>query len=133
METIDDILLGLNKSLEHDTLNLEQFSSLIKELKAQFQLRKGVLVDFEFYNEKRLKKARREKLKALKLKDFVYAENQYELEAVCQSHQELKNKIGTENSKFYFEDHILTYYFFGTAKNDQVIREYLVYKNELWV
>lgn len=133
METIDEIISGLNKSLEDDPLNLEQFSSLIKMLKIKFQLRKGVLVDFEFYNEKRLKKARREKLKALKLKDFVYAETQYELEAVCQSHQELKSKVSTENSKFCFEDHTLTYYYFGTSKNDQVIREYLVYKNELWL
>lgn len=132
METIDEILSGLNKSLDDEKLNLEQFSSLIKTLKTHFHLRKGVLIDFEFYNEQRLKKARREKLKALKLRDFKYAETQYELEAVCQNHQDLKKKFSTENSKFYFEDLTLTYCYFGKAKNDPLIREYLVYKNELW-
>lgn len=133
METIDDIISGLNKSLEDDPLNLEQFSGLIITLKTHFELRKGELFDFEFYNERRLKKARREKLKALKLRDFKFAESQHELEEICQNHQSLKLKISIENSKFYFEDHTLKYYYFGTSRNDQLIREYLVYKSELWL
>jgi len=133
MDAIDDIISGLNKSLDDDPLNLEQFSGLIKTLKTHFQLRKGVLFDFEFFNELRLKKARREKLKALKLKDFNFAENQSELESICQNHQGIKSNLKLENSKFYFEDHTLTYYYFGTSKNDQLIREYLVYKDELWL
>lgn len=132
MDTIEDILSGLNQSLEDEILNLEQFSGLIKALKTHFQLRKGELINFEFYNEKRLKKARRDMLKALKLRDFNFAEGQHELEQICQSHLRLKMKLGIENSKFYFEDQTLTYWYFGTAKNDSIIREYLVYKNELW-
>ena len=38
MDTIEDILSGLNQSLEDEILNLEQFSGLIKTLKTQFQL-----------------------------------------------------------------------------------------------
>ena len=133
METIDDIISALNKSLEDDPLNLEQFSGLIRMLKTHFQLRKGDLFDFEFYNERRLRKSRREKLKAMKLLDFKFAECQHDLEEICQSYQKLKIELSLEHSKFYFEDHTLKYYYFGTSKNDQLIREYLVYKNELWV
>jgi hypothetical protein len=91
------------------------------------------LYNFEFYNERRLKKARREKLKALKLRDFKFAECQQELEEICQSYQNLMIELSLENSKFYLEDSKLKYYYFGTSKNDQVIREYLFYKNELWL
>jgi hypothetical protein len=46
MDTIDDILSGLNKSLEDDPLNLEQFRVLIKTLKTNFKIRKRRIVQF---------------------------------------------------------------------------------------
>jgi hypothetical protein len=83
------------------------------------------LIDFEYFNEKRLEEAQKEKIICVQLQDFERAASNRDLESECQKYVDIKNEFKIEKSRFHFEQNYLLYFCLGTAKNDKLVREYL--------
>ena len=79
MDTLKFIVAKLNEMLEaeqFDEVMFEFYIALLVE-KYNFEIH---LIDFEFYNEEKLRKAQTEKRKGMELHDFEYTANCRELE-----------------------------------------------------
>ena len=87
------------------------------------------LIDFEYYNEKRLGDAKQEKIIFVQLQNFKRAASNRDLELECQKHVDLKSEFKIEKSTFHYEQNYLMYFYLGTAKNDKLVREY--FKKEM--
>jgi len=114
----------LNKFLESDSFDIEEFDKLYKSLKHNntFKIK---LFDFEYYNEKRLEEAKKEKIICVELMNFERAASNRDLELECQKYIDIKSEFKIEKSAFHYEQKYLMYFYFGTAKNDKLVREYL--------
>lgn len=124
--SIKYFLNRLNSFLEADQLHIGEFGRTLRRFKKRFDPKIGV-IDFKYFDEKRLKKARQEKLKGELIKNFQYVRSQRRLERVCQQYLELKSQIGIEKSKFLFEENVLMYCHFGTSKNDLAIMQWILH------
>ncbi|HZL09721.1 MAG TPA: hypothetical protein VFC65_06970 [Prolixibacteraceae bacterium] len=91
----------------------------------RFNPRIGI-IDFNYFDERRLKKARQGKQKGERIQNFQYARSQRYLERVCQQHVELKMLLGIEKSIFLFEENFLLFCHFGTSKNEPLIIPYIL-------
>jgi hypothetical protein len=124
MENPEEIVLKLNELLESDQFDRNEFDFLIKLLKEQ--VKTGVkFLDFEYYNEDRLKSARSNKMAKVKLQDFEMAAKFREMEKECMNYIEIKTEYNIEKSSFYYGNDYLFYFCLGTAKNDKSVRDYL--------
>jgi hypothetical protein len=123
MEDSKNILQWLNDMLEKDNPDLELFETLLMTLKSEYNP-KIKLIDFEYYNEERLMKAKEEKLICVRLQNFEKAASNRDLELDCQKHIGLKNQLDLIKSMFDLKDGYLLYYYFGTSLNDRKIREF---------
>ncbi len=122
MDILEDIILKLDELLEADRFDELQFDGLLKTSKERFNL-KIRMIDFEFYNEERIIDAQAEKKKGLELQDFEYTANYRELERECLKYIEFKAELNIRKSMFLCEPIFLFYCFFGTAKNDLLVKE----------
>lgn len=122
---LENILSKLNAFLKDDHWDENQFDHAIKELKEQFNPKIG-LIDFKYFDERRLKKALIEKRKAEQAQNFEYTCNQLYLECVCEKYIELKQQFSIYKSMFLYEKNILLYCHYGTSKNDSQIMPYII-------
>jgi hypothetical protein len=124
METVENNVSKLNEILEDDKFNLNEFDRLIKQLKEEYKV-KIKFLDFKYHNEYRRALARKEKIKNIKIQEFETAANWRDLEKDCLSFISIRKEYNIEKSTFYFEKEYMFYFYFGTAKSDKKVREYL--------
>ena len=124
MALSEDLIKELNNFLESESFDIEKFNKLIHSIK-QNKTIKFKLFDFEYFNEKRLIEIRKEKKVFIELQIFDKAITHRHLELECQKYVDLITKFKIEKSTFYYEQNYLFYFYFGTGKNDKVVREYL--------
>ena len=124
MENPEEIVLKLNELLESDQFDRNEFDFLIKLLK-EYVKTDVKFLDFEYYNEDRLKSARSNKMAKVKLQDFEAAAKFREMEKECMNYIEIKTEYNIEKSSFYYGNDYLFYFCLGTAKNDKNVRDYL--------
>lgn len=121
MENPEEIVLKLNELLESDQFDRNEFDFLIKLLK-EYVKTDVKFLDFEYYNEDRLKSARSNKMAKVKLQDFEAAAKFREMEKECMNYIEIKTEYNIEKSTFYYDNDYLFYFYLGTAKNDKTVR-----------
>jgi phosphoenolpyruvate carboxylase len=131
-DTLEFIIAKLNKMLEAEQFDDEMFEFYIALLKEKFNF-EIQLIDFEFYDEEKLREAQTEKRKGLELQDFEYTANYRELEKMCLKCLEYKAEWKIDKSVFLHEpgrnllNSLIPVYFyychFGNAKNDAVIKK----------
>lgn len=124
METTENLVLKLNELMEENRIHRRKIDYLLDEFK-KLANPKVVLVDFEYYNEERLCMLKEKKIDCIRNQNFAEAARYRILEKECQEFIDLKEEYGISKSMFYFEKEYLFYFYFGTAKIDKKVREYL--------
>src|SRR5665648_1244969 len=99
--------LIINKVNRHFCHVSRKFRRTLMRFENRFNPWIGI-IDFNYFDEKRLKDARRGKQKGEQIQNFQYARSQRYLERVCQQYVELKTLFGIEKSIFLFEENFLT-------------------------
>lgn len=132
MDTLKFIVSKLNEMLEAEQFDTEQFEFYIALLKEKYNFEIH-LIDFEFYNEEKLREAQTEKKKGLKLQDFECTANFRAIERECLKFLEYKSEWKIEKSVFLPEpgrnllNSLIPVYFyychFCTAKNDMLVKK----------
>ena len=125
VNALESILLSLNNLLEDNNLSKTKWDRIVKKLKKLCDPKFG-LVDFKYFDEKRLKKAGLQRQKGIRLRNFEYACNQLYLEWVCQKYIELRKLIDIGRSRFIFEKNFLIFCHYGTSPNDAQIITYIL-------
>ena len=92
----------LNNFLESDSFDIEKFDNLYLSIKLNntFKIK---LIDFEYYSEKRLEEAKKEKIICVQLQNFERAASNRDLELECQKYVDLKMELKIEKSTFHYE------------------------------
>lgn len=124
MAVSENVIHELNNLLEADSFEIKQFANLYRLIKEQDTV-KIKLIDFEYYNEKKLEEVKKEKIICVQLQNFERAASSRDLELECQKYVDLKKEFKIEKSMFHYEQNYLMYFYLGTAKNDKLVREYL--------
>ena len=128
METSENIILKLNEFLESDEFHLSEFNYLLNELLELENLR-IVLIDFEYYNEDRLKLLQESKIECVRVQEFEEAANYRKLEAECQEYIDIREEYCINKSMFYIEKEYLLYFYIGKSVIAKLVKENL--KNHL--
>ncbi|HZL09520.1 MAG TPA: hypothetical protein VFC65_05950 [Prolixibacteraceae bacterium] len=123
-KSINYFLMKLNGFLEADQFDIGKFGNTLMRFEKRFNPIIGI-IDFNYFDERRLNKAHRGKQKGEQIQNFQYARSQRYLERVCQQHVELKTLIGIEKSIFLFEENFLLFCHFRTSKNDREILQWI--------
>ena len=121
-------LKKLNSFLDTREFEIGKFGRTLKRFEKRFNFKIGV-IDFKYYDEKRLMKVRKKILKLEKIINFGYFRSQRRLELVCQQYLELKAQLDIDKSNFLFEENVLMYCHFGTSKNDQAIMQWILHED----
>jgi hypothetical protein len=103
-----------------------RFDKLLNELK-ELENPKIVLIDFEYYNCEKLKFYYDKKLEFITIQDFEAAARYYTLEKECQEYLDIKEGYGIKKSMFFFEKEFLFYFYLGTTKIDNKVKEYITF------
>jgi hypothetical protein len=125
MESVQDIVLKINEMLEIEKFSINEFEGLINQLKEEFQV-KIIFLDFKYYNEDRLRLIRKEKIKNIRLQNFEAAAKNREMEKECLSYISIRTDYKIEKSSFLIDQSYLFYFYLGTTKNDEKVRECLI-------
>ena len=125
METTENLVLKLNELLDGDRFYRKRFIKLLTEFKAK-ENPKIVLIDFEYYSWEKLKFFYDKKMRFITIQDFEAAARYRTLEKECQEYLDLKEGYGISKSMFFFEKEYLFYFYFGAAKLDKKIREFIM-------
>jgi hypothetical protein len=130
--TLEFVIIKLNKMLEAEQFDDEIFEFYIALLKEKYNF-EIQLIDFEYYNEEKLREAQIEKKKGLELQDFEYTANCRELEKMCLKCLDYKTKWKIDKSVFLPEpgknllNSLIPVYFyychFGNTKNDGLAKK----------
>jgi hypothetical protein len=121
MEALESLVGELNNLLEVEILVQEEFTSLIKQIKAHKKITIKIL-DFEYFNEERLEQANKEKIKAVMIQNFDSAAAWRDKEKKIQKYIDIRNELEVTKSRFFYKEDYLLYLYMGTARNDLVIR-----------
>ena len=125
IRSIKNTLLKLNGFLDAANVDIDRFDRTISRFEKRFDSKIGV-IDFEYFDEQRLTKVRRQILKNEKMQNLGYLQNLIRLERLCSSYIELRKLFNFDQSTFLYEDNFLLYCHFGTSKNDpQILRRIL--------
>lgn len=124
MEPSENLVLKLNEMLEAESFDLGAFKAVFNQFKEEFRP-KFKLLDFKNYNNYRQRLAKKAKIKCIEIQDFEGAAKFRELEKDCISFISLCRDYNISNSAFYYETDYLFYFYFGTAKNDKIIKKIL--------
>lgn len=124
METTENLILKLNELLEDKRFSQRRFEKLLKEFK-ELENPKIKLIDFEYYNWERWKFLFNKKMEFIGIQDFESAAKYRTLERECQEFLDIKVDYGIKRSLFFFEKEYLFYFYFGTAKNDKIVKKHL--------
>jgi hypothetical protein len=121
----EEIVLKLNEMLEADQFDFDEFKRTINQL-IEAHNADIKLLDFEYYNEERLILIQKHKIERIKIQDFETAAKFRDFEEECRGYISLKTDYDFEKSEFYYDPDYLFYFYFGTAKNDKMVKEYLL-------
>jgi hypothetical protein len=124
METTENLVLQLTELLGGDRFYRKKFDYLWKEFK-ELENPGIMLIDFEYYNDDRLTILKKKKSESIEKQDFEAASVYRDLEAECQEYIDIKEEYNITESMFYYEKEYLFYFYFGTAKNDKKVKQYL--------
>jgi|GEM_PF-1765603 len=119
-KSIRYFLKRLDGFLEADDLKMAAFDRTVQRFAKRFGP-KIAIIDFKYFDERRLKKVRREIEKQERLQNFGYLQNLDKLEVICLSYIAIRELAKLEKSKFLFEDNYLLYCHCGNSKNDRQI------------
>jgi hypothetical protein len=122
METSENLMLKLNEMLEGEKFYIKRFINLLREFK-ELENPKIALIDFEYYNEKRMNLLVKEKMKNIRVQNFEKAARFRNLEREYVKYIAIKEEYHISKSMFFYEYEYLFYFYFGTAKNDIKVRE----------
>lgn len=122
--SIKYFLNRLNGFLEADHLNIGEFGRTIRRFEKRFDPKIGV-IDFKYFDEKRLMKVRKKMLKQERLQNFGYLRNLRKLELICLNYIELRELFSFEKSTFLYDENYLLYCHCGNSKNDWQIMPWL--------
>jgi hypothetical protein len=120
----EEVVLKLNELLEADQFDFDEFKLSITQL-IDFNKTKIKVLDFEYFNEDRLSLLQKEKIERIKTQDFDTAAKFRDSEEECRGYISLKTDYEIEKSEFYHDSGYLFYFYFGTAKNDKILKEFL--------
>ena len=133
MNTLEFIVAKMNEMLEDERFDNEMFNFFKTLLEEKFNF-EFQLIDFEFYNDERLRQAQTEKKKGLELQDFEYTAKYWELERSCLKCLDYKSEWKVDKSMFLPEPgresrvistpDYLFYCYFGTSSNDNLVKEF---------
>lgn len=123
-KSIRYFLKRLDGFLEADDLKIAIFDRTLQRFTKRFSP-KIAIIDFKYFDERRLKKVRREIEKQERLQNFGYFQNLSKLELICLNYIEIRKLNSLEKSKFLFEDNYLLYCHFGNSRNDRQIITWL--------
>lgn len=123
-KSIRYFLKRLDGLLEADDLKMAIFDRTLQRFAKRFNP-KIAIIDFKYFDERRLKKVRREIEKQERLQNFRYLQNLDRLEVICVSYIEIRKLAKLEKSKFLFENNYLLYCHCGNSKNDRQIITWL--------
>ncbi len=114
----------LNKALHADDFNEDDFVNQIKRIveKEKVLLR---ILDFTYFNERRLEHVSAEKIKAIKAGEFESAALWRQKEIKVLEYIEIRKELKIQQSGFRCDKGYLFYFHLGTAKNDPAIKKAL--------
>lgn len=136
MTPVESIVLQMNEFLEADSFNLNAFQELLVTLtellyveypeQTELSLHSRIIFfDFEYYSEETCKNYTEEKLKCVKEQNFEGAANIREIERKYLKFIDFRNQCEFKKSTFLQVHQYLIYGYFGSAKNDQQIKNIL--------
>lgn len=136
MTTVESIVLQMNEFLEADSFNLNAFQELLITLtellnveypeQTELSLQSRIIfIDFEYYNEGKCKHYTEEKLRYIKEQNFEAAANIRKTERKYLKFIDFRNQCEFKKSTFLQVHQYLIYGYFGSAKNDQQIKNIL--------
>jgi hypothetical protein len=115
--SINYFLRRLNGFLVADEMRIGKFGRTLTRFEKRFSFKIG-LIDFKYYDEKRLMKVRKKMLKQEKIQNFGYMRNLAKLERTCLNYIELRKLFNFEKSVFLYEENYLLYCYCGNSRND---------------
>ena len=113
---------NLNLALHADHFDADAFSNLLQHIIKHEKVRLRIL-DFEYFNQARLERLTKEKLEAIRAKDYHSAALWRDKERKVLEYIEIKNELQIQQSRFHYEKGYLFYFHLGTARNDQAIKK----------
>ena len=108
---------NLNLALHADHFDADAFSNLLQHIIKHEKVRLRIL-DFEYFNQARLEHLTKEKLEAIRAKDYHAAALWRDKERKVLEYIEIKSELQTQQSGFHYDKGLLFYYHLGTARND---------------
>jgi hypothetical protein len=124
MKSSENLILKLNEMLEVESCDLVAFMKLFNQFQEEFRP-KFKFLDFKYYNNYRRRFAKKAKIKCIEIQDFKGAAKFRELEKDCISFISLSTDYKIIKSTFYYDSDYLFYFYLGTAKNDNKVRDFL--------
>ena len=112
----------LNLVLHAEDFDADAFSNLLQHVIKNEKVRLRIL-DFEYFNQARLERLTREKLEAIRAKDYHSAALWRDKERKVLEYIEIKNELKIQQSGFHYDKGYLFYFHLGTAKNDPEIKK----------
>ena len=112
----------LNLVLHADDFDADAFSNVLLHIIKHEKVRLRIL-DFAYFNETRLKHLTKEKIDAIRAKDYHSAALMRDKERKVLEYIEIKNELKIQQSGFHYDKGCLFYFHLGTAKNDQAIKK----------
>lgn len=139
METMQDVIGKLNEFLTAEVLDkgllegsVNRFATLCEPKpdgkeglpnSVNHTFQSGiVLMDFEMHSEEKQEEFRLLKVENIHQQNFELAANMRDEERECEIYQKFTKNHGLDQSAFVLLPGCLIYAYFGTAKNDQMIR-----------
>jgi len=124
MDSIKKLIKKLNELLETENPVQEDFDKLILPIKENKTISIKIL-DFEYYNEDRLKHACKEKIKGVELQNFENVAAWRDKEKKIQKYIDIRKELKVKKSRFFFKEDYLLYLYMGTARNDLVLKYWI--------
>lgn len=123
MNSAETIISKLNEILYADHFDIKLFDSTLKSLKELCNPSIKFL-DFKYYDEKLLRKLKKEKIRLIKTQDFENAAKLRDQEKECQSYIAIRTEYNIERSIFYYDQNYLFYFHLGNSRNDRYLKKY---------
>ena len=124
MTSAETIVSKLNEMLDADHFDQKLFDTILKSLKDLCNP-SVKLLDFKYYNEKLLRKLKKEKIRLVSIQDFENAAKIRDKEKECRGYIEIRTEYKIEKSIFYFDQNYLLFFHIGNGRNDRKIKRYL--------
>lgn len=122
MKAVDELVEKLRYALNDENLDSGELENLVEQLVANESLNIKIL-DFEYYNEERYQHTKIEKIKSVKAQNFVLAASWRDKEKEIAGYIEIKEEFEIEKSRFHYQEGYLLYFYLGTEKNDEYLKE----------